>query len=192
LSRPRNLAPAAAARGGSSCCPSRTLGFTMSSEHRVKIRNSNILNALRRCRAPAHRAAVRGLRVGPRLDSRFRRALPLRPDPDNYCPSMRAEGSLPALQRPRERLAVVDTFLTLVDRLIAAAVFKGHAEGRPFSLTKLSHYLSLTRLLREGVLHAARPEPWGRQAPATTACTAPSKGPTSGVARSGKDGRRSR
>jgi hypothetical protein len=36
---------------------------------------------------------------------------------------MRAEGSLPALRRSRERLAVVDTFLTLVDRL--------HDQGRP-------------------------------------------------------------
>jgi DNA-binding transcriptional ArsR family regulator len=70
---------------------------------------------------------------------------------------------LPALRRSRERLAVVDTFLKLVAGLhdlylpgvphgsstesvvIAAAIFKGLVEGRPFNLSKLAHYLSLPR-----------------------------------------------
>jgi predicted transcriptional regulator len=29
--------------------------------------------------------------------------------------------------------------------IIAATVFKGHVQGRPFTLTKLAHYLSLPR-----------------------------------------------
>jgi DNA-binding transcriptional ArsR family regulator len=29
--------------------------------------------------------------------------------------------------------------------IIAATIFKGHAQGWPFTLTKLSHYLSLPR-----------------------------------------------
>jgi DNA-binding transcriptional ArsR family regulator len=78
---------------------------------------------------------------------------------------VRSEGHLPLppLRRSRERLAVVRTFLKLVDQLhdlyldstshgltlesvvIAATIFLGHVEGRPFNTSKLAHYTKLSR-----------------------------------------------
>jgi DNA-binding transcriptional ArsR family regulator len=73
------------------------------------------------------------------------------------------DGGIPlcAIERARERYTVVSTFLTLVRLLhdlylpgrppgsaiesvmIAAAIFLGHAEGKPFNVNKLALYLGL-------------------------------------------------